>query len=239
MKEKYERKINLYEEVGDDKCYIEYVQHMGTDLTIVNAARVSFGVEKKELDKKDKRLLGYLIKHRHTSTFEHNALTLKFKVPMFVTRQHQRHRTWSFNEESRRYTGENIEFYTPTVFRTQHESNRQASNHEDLSDPIINFQHAEVPASKMLKSFTELAMGLYSEMLDKGICREQARMVLPQNMLTTYIGTVNLNNLIKFIELRIHEGAQWEIIQAAKACLEIASDLWPETISRYREIREL
>jgi thymidylate synthase (FAD) len=72
-----------------------------------------------------------------------------------------------------------------------------------------------------------------------GICREQARAVLPQSLYTEYYGTVNLNNLLKFIELRLHEGAQWEIQQLAKACLKITSEIWPETISAYRENRKL
>ncbi len=96
-----DKKINLY----DDKIgHISLVQCMGTDLTIVNAARVSFGVEKLELDDRDKKLIKYLIKHKHTSTLEHNFITFRFKVPLFIRSQHHRHRTWSYNEISRRYT---------------------------------------------------------------------------------------------------------------------------------------
>lgn len=74
-------------------------------------------------------------------------------------------------------------------------------------------------------------------MIDAGVCREQARMILPQNLYTEYYGSVNLNNLLKFIDLRMHEGAQWEIVKVAEACLEIATDLWPEAVSSYRELR--
>ncbi len=133
MEERYSKSIHLYD---DDIGKVEYVDHMGTDLTIVNSARVSFGVEKQELDERDIKLIKYLIKHRHTSTLEHNVMTFRFKVPLFIRSQHHRHRTWSYNEISRRYTDVNLEFYQPNQFRTQHKSNRQASNNE-LVDPVM------------------------------------------------------------------------------------------------------
>ena len=79
---------------------------------------------------------------------------------------------------------------------------------------------------------------LYNDLMKQGVCREQARGVLPQNLYTEYYGTVNLNNLLKFIDLRTHEGAQWEIQKVAEACLEIATDLWPETVNAYKLIRQ-
>ena len=91
------KSIELY---GDGIGRVDYVNHMGDDLTVVNSARVSFGVEKEELDGRDKKLINYLIKHRHTSTLEHNLITFRFSVPMFVRSQHHRHRTWSYNEIS-------------------------------------------------------------------------------------------------------------------------------------------
>ena len=124
----------------DDKIgKVELVAHMGTDLTIVNSARVSFGKEKKQLDEKDEKLISYLVKHKHTSTFEHNVITFRCKVPLFVRSQHHRHRTWSYNEISRRYTEVDICFYEPHKFRTQHTSNRQASN-DELINPDLNFK---------------------------------------------------------------------------------------------------
>lgn len=115
----YDKEIPLY---GDGIGSVRYIQHMGSDLTVVNSARVSFGVEKTELDNKDRKLIKYLIKHRHTSTLEHNAVTFRFVVPLFVRSQHHRHRTWSYNEISRRYTDKEIRFYLPKTFRTQHKS---------------------------------------------------------------------------------------------------------------------
>ncbi len=232
-------KINIYD---DDIGVVEYVQHMGEDITVVNSARVSFGKHKEEMDEKDRKLIKYLIRHRHTSTLEHNLITFRFVVPLFVRSQHHRHRTWSYNEISRRYTAENIRFYEPVVFRTQHKSNRQASNVNDLADPILFPDLSDsdfgVAASQVIRNHHKTSVDLYNSLMSKGVCREQARGVLPQNMYTEYYGTVNLNNLLKFVDLRTHEGAQWEIQKVAEACLEIATNLYPETVGAYRSIRQ-
>jgi thymidylate synthase (FAD) len=92
-------------------------------------------------------------------------------------------------------------------------------------------------ASELLEAKTYECLNTFEILLDAGVCKEQARMILPQNLYTEYYGTVNLNNLLKFIDLRTHEGAQWEIQQVAKACLDIATDLWPITVEAYRRIR--
>lgn len=229
-------KIELYD-LSEVRGYVELIDSMGSNLTPVNAARVSFGVQKEELDDKDKKLIKYLLNHQHTSPFEHNLISFKFKVPLFVARQHMRHRTWSFNEISRRYTQVDIDFYSPTSFRTQHKTNRQASNQDQVNPVLSVVQGAttnwETKASSALKRHVKDSLKLYQNMIDNGIAKEQARMVLPQNLYTTYIGTVNLNNLIKFINLRDHEGAQEEIRQVAIACRQIAQNLWPEIMAHY------
>ena len=234
---KYSKSIELY---GDGIGKVEFVEHMGTDLTVVNSARVSFGKHKEIMDLKDQKLIKYLIKHKHTSTLEHNNVTFRFKVPLYVRSQHHRHRTWKYNEISRRYTDFNIEFYEPTQFRTQHKSNRQASNEDELVNPNVYSRYLgyAAPANLVIQDHHTRSLKLFNELIDKGICREQARGVLPQNMYTEYYGTVDLNNLLKFIGLRTHEGAQWEIQKAAEACLEIAEDLWPVTVRAYREINK-
>ena len=238
----YEKQTFLY---NDGIGSVSYVDHMGSDVTIVNSARVSFGVEKSELDRSDKRLINYLIKHKHTSTLEHNVITFKFVVPLYVRSQHHRHRTWSYNEISRRYTDKDLQFYEPNKFRTQHESNRQASNPEELINPNIAEPYevttlvppsAQYAADEIMWHHNK-SLKLYNKLIKAGVCREQARGVLPQNLYTEYYGTVNLNNLLKFIDLRTHEGAQWEIQQAAIACLEIATELWPITVNSYRKLR--
>lgn len=233
-------KIDLY---GDGIGNVCLIDHVGSDKTIVNSARVSFGQDNtsEELTEKDKKLIKYLIKHRHTSTLEHNIATFMFEVPLFVRSQHHRHRTWSYNEISRRYTEVDLKFYEPKMFRTQHESNRQASNEDELFDPVIfrdwDDPECGITASRAIFSHHCDSMTLFNRLISEGVCREQARGVLPQNLYTRYYGTTNLSNLLKFIDLRLHEGAQWEIQQVAKACLEIATELWPFTVNAYRELR--
>ena len=224
---------------GDNIGSVSLVDYMGSDITVVNSARVSFGIEKSELDRRDKRLINYLIKHRHTSTLEHNLITFKFVVPLFVRSQHHRHRTWSYNEISRRYTDKNLQFYEPLEFRTQHESNRQASNENDTANPTIapQFIDSYISASDAMKSWHVQSLDFFDKLINAGVCREQARGVLPQNLYTEYYGTVNLNNLLKFVDLRTHEGAQWEIQKVAEACLELATDLFPITVNAYRKVK--
>ena len=234
-------KISLYD---DQIGSVEYVEHMGSDLTIVNSARVSFGKQKSELDEKDKKLIDYLVKHRHTSTFEHNVVTFRFVVPLFIRSQHHRHRTWSYNEISRRYTDVDLKFYSPNQFRTQHKTNRQASNLQYI-DPELdisigqgqNYGNYYGKASDVITAYHKDSLRLYDALLDAGVCREQARGILPQNLYTEYYGTTNLSNLMKFIDLRTHEGAQWEIQQVAYACLKIAKKIWPYAVSSYEANR--
>ena len=225
------RSIELY---GDEIGKVDYVAHMGDDRTVVNSARVSFGQEVENMSKRDEKLISYLIQHRHTSTLEHCSVTFRFKVPLFIRSQHHRHRTWSYNEISRRYTDFNLEFYEPKLFRQQSELNRQAST-DCLFDPHLG--DVLGLASEVIKEHNEASIYIYNSLLDAGVCREQARGVLPQNLYTEYYGTVNLNNLLKFVDLRIHEGAQWEIQQVAIACKDIAKDLFPITVKAFEKHR--
>ena len=224
------RKIELY---GDGIGHVELVDYLGSDLSVVNSARVSFGKHKTEIEEQDEKLINYLIKHKHSSTLEHNVVTFRFKVPLFVRSQHHRHRTWSYNEISRRYTDFNIEFYEPEAFRTQHISNRQASN-DDLINPKLYVDSDHSCATAVEKHHRDCYM-LYNNLLNAGVCREQARGVLPQNMYTEYYGTANLNNIFKFISLRSHEGAQWEIQQVAMAVLQMVSEIYPVTTEAYKK----
>ena len=135
-------------------------------------------------------------------------------------------------------------FYLPSEFRTQHKSNRQASNPEELINPGIweegwgRISKYNMTMSELLEVKTKECLETYKTMLEKGVCREQARMILPQNLYTEYYGTCNLSNLLKFIDLRTHEGAQWEIQKVAEACLDIASDLWPVAVESYRKTKD-
>lgn len=240
MDEAQNREILLY---GDGIGKVGYVDHMGTDLTIVNAARVSYGTSKFELDNRDKKLIKYLIRNKHTSTLEHNIITFKFVVPLYVRSQHHRHRTWSYNEISRRYTDKDLRFYEPERFRTQHKSNKQSSNAEELINPeMTTHSSCLVPATPyyatdLIIDHHSNSLKLFNRLLNAGVCREQARGVLPQNLYTEYYGTCNLSNLLKFIDLRAHPHAQWEIQKVAQACLTIAKELWPNAVQSYRDIR--
>ncbi len=220
--------------LGDGISFIRLINAMGSDVDVVNGARVSFGKRKESLDEKDIGLINYLVKHHHTSPFEHVTFTFHVKCPLFVTRQWHRHRTWSYNEISRRYTSVGLEFYTPKAYRRQAESNRQAS-----TDGLLTYlSGASGPTiQKAIGEHTEKAVRFYNKLLDIGVAREQARMVLPQNLYTEMYATVNLHNLLHFIELRIHPGAQWEIQQYAKALLDLAGTIAPISIKAIRENR--
>jgi thymidylate synthase (FAD) len=239
MSELINKKNFLYD---DNIGSVELVDFMGEDITIVNSARVSFGVHKEELDAKDKKLISYLMKHKHTSTLEHNIATFRIKVPLFIRSQHHRHRTWSYNEISRRYTDFNLEFYSPDTFRTQHKSNRQSSNVEEKINPNLSFEasYTSTPltmsCSEAIKEHHKTSVALFDKLLESGVCKEQARGVLPQNLYTEYYATANLNNILKFISLRTHDGAQWEIQQLANSMLDIVTEIWPIAVGSYRDI---
>ena len=216
--------VDLYEDgIGN----VELVHHDGTDLTVVNSARVSFGKQKLELQEKDKKLINYLIEHKHTSVLEHCSVTFRIKVPLFVARQHMRHRTWSYNEISRRYTDFDIRFYEPKQLRIQHQNNRQASSDEYIKNPVVR---------ALVQGHHESSLELYEWLLTEGVCREQARGILPQNMYTEYYATANLNNILKFIDLRLDESAQWEIQKVAETILNIIEKLYPITVEAYRKL---
>jgi len=151
---------------------------------------------------------------------------------LIVARQHMRHRTWSFNEVSRRYTSENIEFYLPNEFRTQHKSNRQASN-EEYTNPVLKRTAGTTltytkTASDLVLSSSRKCMKLYEDLIQAGVCREQARMVLPQSMYTEYWCTANLLNIIKFLKLRLPQESQWEIRRLAEEMSTIVKKNFPE-----------
>lgn len=225
--------IKIYD---DNIGHISLVQCMGDELTIVNSARVSFGVNKNDLDDRDKKLVKYLIKHKHTSTLEHNVATFLIEVPLFIRSQHHRHRTWSYNEISRRYTEYDMKFYYPKKLRSQSNSNRQASTDYLIDPDVMTGFGGQGLATDIIKEHCEDSLELYNTLIKKGVAREQARMILPQNLYTKYYATANLNNILKFIDLRIHEGAQWEIQQLAKGMLEIIVNIWPFATNAYREI---
>ena len=152
--------------VLDGQGWIGMIDYLGSETTLVNAARVSFGKMKENMDDKDVLLLDYLIKNRHTSPLEHMVFTFSVHCPLFVRGQWHRHRTWSYNEISRRYTEVDMEFYTPPKIRVQAESDRQASVEVDMDDSALR---------KKISDHNQQSLKLYNELLADGVCREQAR----------------------------------------------------------------
>jgi len=147
------------------------------------------------------------------------VLTFSVHCPLFVRSQWHRHRTWSYNEISRRYTDVDLEFYVPPEVREQAESNRQAS---------VAPQHLDQSAVRaQIAAQNQAALGVYQSLLEQGVCREQARGVLPQNLMTTFWATVDLHNLISFLELRDSPHAQWEIQEYARAIKGLITPEFP------------
>jgi thymidylate synthase (FAD) len=190
-----------------DKGWIELQDLMGDDLAIVNAARVSFLGENKGTER-DRKLLFYLVQHHHTTPFEMVEFKFRVKCPIIVARQWMRHRTFSYNELSRRYTSEHIDFYVPTIWRLQSTDNKQASAGELDATEAAKLTTA-------LQSCSEQALALYNQALESGVAREMARLFLPHNLYTQFIAKVDAHNLMHFLRLRMAPDAQFEIRQYA------------------------
>jgi len=192
-----------------DLGFIELFDLLGSDLRAVEAARVSFqkGLSSEE---KDKTLIDYLMKNGHESPFEHIVFTFRIKAPLFVSRQWLRHRIASVNEISQRYSFINEEFYIPKNVRVQDKENRQSAiikEDEDLQKEI----------SLEVQKISELSYNTYCNLIEKGVARELARVVLPLNMYTMWFWTVNVRSLMNFLNLRADSHAQWEIQEYARA----------------------
>lgn len=222
-----------------DHGFVRYVDHMGTDARIVEAARVSYKSQGKG-EEADKKLLAYLFKNKHTSPFEMCKVTFNIKMPIFVMRQFIRHRMQNVNEVSARYTELPNEFYIPTAWRPQDTKNRQGSIQMENWDPNITLGD-EYPkygtATAWLAAHCTDSYKLYEQMLGAGVAREMARMVLPVNIYTEIYSTWDLNNLLKFFFLRDDPHAQWEHQQFALAMKQITAQLFPWTMEIYENTR--
>lgn len=213
----------------------------------VSAARASFGKEDKtgKDTAADLKLMKFLADAGHTSVFEHQSATFLIECPMFVRSQIHRHRTFAYNEISRRYTAEQIEFWIPTQVRGQAKSNKQASDgiitgiYPGLEDPVKRaeyeayFNGVPVPPTdpvSLFKITAEAANGWYNDLLAGGVSREQARAVLPQSLLTRFYMTGNLRNWIHFIKLRTDPHAQREVQIVAERIRDELFKLWPEAM---------
>ncbi|HLB40480.1 MAG TPA: FAD-dependent thymidylate synthase [Candidatus Babeliales bacterium] len=211
--------------LGDQISSLELVRLSGTDIDVVNAARVSFGKFVTNLEERDAKLIDYLMKHNHSSPFEHNQLSFRVKAPLFVARQWLRHRMNSYNEISYRYVEAPIEFYTPVYWRHQDSNNRQASNGA-FQDHDLAVQYREA---------IEQAVQTYQKLLAGGVCREQARAILPVCLYTQFIFTCNLRSLTHFLQLRLAAGAQQEIQAYAAGLLQLAEPHFPVSLKAWRK----
>jgi thymidylate synthase (FAD) len=202
--------------------FVRLIEHMGSDLNIANAARVSFGKSKTTFDSTDKRLLGYLAEHGHTSPFRHTAITFHIKAPIFVFRQWMKHRIASeFNEISGRYIEfKENEFFVPNQFRQQSKENKQGSEGE------INECNV-VCAKALFLETCHNSIASYKKLIALGVCREQARCVLPLGLYSEAYWTVSLQAAAHFIKLRTDSHAQWEIQQYANAVRSIIENIFP------------
>lgn len=184
-------------------------QHVGGDRSVVAAARISLGNEWAEWrGAKDEKLINFLMANHHGTPFEHNLFTFSIHAPIFVAREWMRHRIGSFNEKSGRYAEMEPDFYIPDHFREPSPSNKQGSvGHGEgvKSSMWCHDQHGIVYTAN------ETCYNAYLELLSNGVAREQARMVLPLNMFTDFVWTVNARSLMHFLNLRRAENAQQEI----------------------------
>lgn len=210
--------------LGDGISSVELVRVSGSDIDVANAARVSYGKVSTQLSERDIKLIEFLMNHEHTSPFEHNQLSFRIKTPLFVARQWFRHRMNSYNEISYRYVKADMkEYYTPTHWRYQDTVNKQGSTG--------NFERPDLQAK--YQQVVEHVMKVYEELLAEGVCREQARMLLPLSTYTEFIFTTNLHSLMHFIKLRLSKDAQYEIRVYAAALLKLALPHFPASLKAF------
>ena len=210
---------------------VRLVDSMGSDLSIVRSARVSYDAEWRagEDEGKDAKLIDYLVKNHHTSPLECVQFTFEVKAPIFVFRQWHRHRTWAFNELSARYSELPREYYVPEVSQITTQS---ASNKQMRTDEI----HREADwAQTLILSQCESAFNAYDKLLASGVPRELARGVLPVNTYSHMFATVDLHNLAHFLRLRLHSHSQYEIRVYAQAMLELIEPIVPVAVAALKK----
>ena len=214
-----------------DHGFVRLVDHMGDDLSIARNARVSYDAAWRAGEDKgsDSRLIKYLYNNGHNTPFESVVFTFEVKAPIFVLRQWMRHRTWSYNELSARYRELPKEFYIPEakLVGKQNKDNKQM---RDIGESIkdIKYQLA------LMEMQNEMSFELYRDLLKIGMPRELARSVLPLGTYSHMFGTVNLNNLFKFLGERLHEHAQYEIRVYAQAMLDLIEPIVPVAVRAFR-----
>lgn len=208
--------------------FIRLVDKMGDDSTIVRSARVSYG-DGTKTKREDEKLIDYLLRNKHWTPFEMVVFTFHVKLPIFIARQWMRHRAGSYNEISARYSVMKDEFYVPDYDRIQGQSllNKQCSGELlEIDD--------QVAAKSMIEIANQNAYETYKDLIDLGVARELARVVLPVSTYTEFYWKVDLRNLFNFLELRLHNHAQYEIRVYAEAITEIIQDIIPMALKSFK-----
>ena len=202
---------------------VKYIDHMGSDVNVVNAARVSFAKEVKEFDlEKDRKLLNYLAKHKHWSPFAHTCISVRCKVPIALARQLVKHQVGgAYNEESRRYIGSEPEFWFPEVLHNRPENAKQGCADEHPSGQY--WLHA-------MEASTEKALNLYTTMIAKGVAPEEARLVLPLNTMTNLVWTGSILFFHRVWKQRSDAHAQTFAREFAGKLLPVIQPLYPYSI---------
>lgn len=203
-----------------DKGFVRMVDFMGGDQGVVDAARVSYGGTSKGPEA-DKKLIDYLLKHSHMTPFEHSLFKLHVSAPIFVARQWFRHRFAAYNEMSFRYTEAKDYYYFPETWRAQDKKNKQGSVSASALDQ--DAVHA------LFKGQVDAMVAAYKKMLEAGVAREMARMILPVNLYTEFYWTVNARSLMNFVSLRADGHAQLEIQKYGEAMAKIFAEKMPWT----------
>lgn len=210
----------MYDPLGDGISKVELLNVMGDDLTVANAARVSMAKHHEELNASDAKLISYLAKHNHWTPFSHPQIQLRIKMPIFVARQWYKHMVgFTRNEVSRRYVDDEPEFFIPDAWRLRAENVKQGSSDEIHADSGTISRYASQAAYE--------ALLVYDRMLDNGICPEQARMILPQNMYTEFYETGSLAAYARLCGLRLDAHSQLETRKYAEAVSKIVGELFP------------
>ena len=221
-----------------DKGFIEVIDHLGNDLTVANSARVSFGKRKDTYDKSDERLVHYLAKHKHFSPFRHLVVQFHIKAPEFVMRQWYKHvvgaettssystKDHAWNEISGRYVPVE-EYYIPENWRQQSEDSKQAS---------VGAIAQQEEASECYTKAIQIGRHYYERLLELGVAKEQARIVMPLSQYTEVYWTASFQAIVNFIELRDEPTAQWEIREYAKVLKEQMSSIYPKTMQIWSNI---
>jgi thymidylate synthase (FAD) len=211
-----------------DHGFVRLDEAMASDLSVVNAARVSFARRKEELDDSDRGLIRFLLRERHGTPFEHNAFRFHIRAPIFVVREWMRHRVGSFNEFSMRYAKATDDFYLPDADDVRTQVGKPGSYSFEPVEPDL----AE-NARQELQAVYEAAYAAYERLVEQGVARELARAVMPVGVYTEFYWTVNARSLMNFVSLRAAETAQREIRRYAEACERFLAEEMPITYEAF------